>query len=114
MPTLNFPRRVTLEHEAAHAIVARAGGGTVDFIDLTITTTGSTVSLGRVGCKPRTGDANALHAGYAAGPAQHAIACKRLGLDDVWAQLAVEQEGKDMAALLLGGDPKKRRRHASG
>lgn len=107
MPNLPFPRRVTLEHEAAHAIVAKAGGGTVDFIDLTVTDTGSSISLGRAGWKPQLRDANTLHAGYAAGPAQHAIACKRLGVDEVWAQLAVEQEGRGMAALLPGNDREK-------
>lgn len=105
MPIVPFPRRVTLEHETAHAVVAKAGGGTVDYIDLTITDTGSSISLGRAGWKPRTGDPNTLHAAYVAGPAQHAIACKRLGVDEVWATLAVEQEGKGMAAILPRGDP---------
>lgn len=111
MPILPFPHRITLEHEGAEAIVAKAGGGTVDFTDLAITDSGSSISLGRVGWKPRTGDLNSLHAGYTAGPAQHAITCARLGLDDKWAQLAVQQEGTDMAAL-LGGDDRERKQAA--
>lgn len=95
------PRSVTFEHEAAHALVARRGGGSVDFIDITIAPlSSSAISLGHTQWRPGTGNTNTLIAGYVAGPAQTKLTVQRNGFDVNLSELAIDAEAGDLAAML--------------
>lgn len=102
------PRRVTCEHEAAHAVAARAGCCTVNFIDLQPQPTNSTISLARLEWKPDSTDGNAVVVAWLAGPVQTAITVERLKLASLYARAAIEQEARDIEAFLRsrGNNPK--------
>ena len=94
------PKRVTFEHESGHVVVARAGGGTVDYVALNAEVSGSTVSLAHAEWRPRIGDSNTMVAGFIAGPTQTRITVERLGLAPRYAEQSIELESKDFAILL--------------
>ena len=95
------PRAVTFEHEAAHALVARRGGGSVSHIDVGISQLSPTrFSLGHTQWSPGTGNTNTLIAGYVAGPAQTRLTVQREELDAELAERAIVEEAADLAAML--------------
>lgn len=95
------PRIVTLEHEAAHAVVARIGGGSVAYIDVGIAQLSPTrYSLGRTKWQPGQGHTNTLTAGYVAGPAQTKVTVQRDALAVDLIDSTIEAEALDLNAVL--------------
>ena len=101
------PRRVTFEHESGHAVVVRAGGGTVKYVDLGSQASGTMHSLGHTEWSPPVGDQHLLVTGVAAGPAQTRVTVERLDLNPRYAEQSVELEARTFAELLSrkNGDP---------
>jgi len=97
-----LPRRVTLEHEAGHCVVARMGRGSVKWIELKPMRTQTGISLGRAEWAWGHGGQYTLIAGCLAGPVQTGIAAERLGLGSFHMGPALEMEAREVAESLRG------------